>query len=187
MVPALGESITEGSISKWERAVGDKVAADDVIVVVETDKVTVDIKANHSGVITQLLAVETVIVGHPLYEIDTEGTSASVSTNNASAATFSIAPETVAEGHEGSRKPLIKFIGKRTHVKVQLDQKHEAPKTAPKAILSQTVSATSLRTPSKPQTGVDFTKLKGGAFFGRPKLSAKEMDAIQSGGADILL
>jgi biotin carboxyl carrier protein len=59
-VPALGESITEGSIASWTKAVGDKVAVDDVIAIVETDKVTVDIKASYSGTLVKQLATDTV-------------------------------------------------------------------------------------------------------------------------------
>ena len=60
VVPALGESITEGTIAKWAKAEGDNVNPDDVVVVVETDKVTVDIKANFRGVVVKHLAKENV-------------------------------------------------------------------------------------------------------------------------------
>ena len=60
LVPALGESITEGSIAKWSKNVGDHVAVDDVVVIVETDKVTVDIKSTNAGVLTAQLATDTV-------------------------------------------------------------------------------------------------------------------------------
>ena len=60
VVPALGESITEGAIAKRVKAVGDKVSIDDVVAIVETDKVTVDIKSIHSGVLTKQLATDTV-------------------------------------------------------------------------------------------------------------------------------
>ena len=59
-VPALGESITEGSIASWTKAVGDKISVDDVIAIIETDKVTVDIKANYSGTLVEQLATDTV-------------------------------------------------------------------------------------------------------------------------------
>lgn len=59
-VPALGESITEGSIASWSKAEGDRVNVDDVIVIVETDKVTVDIKSSHAGVFKKRLATENV-------------------------------------------------------------------------------------------------------------------------------
>jgi hypothetical protein len=55
-VPALGESITEGSIATWEKAVGDSVNVDDVITIVETDKVTVDIKSAFAGKLVEQLA-----------------------------------------------------------------------------------------------------------------------------------
>jgi 2-oxoglutarate dehydrogenase E2 component (dihydrolipoamide succinyltransferase) len=58
LVPALGESITEGSIAKWAKSVGDKVAVDDVVVIVETDKVTVDIKSTNAGILLKQLAAE---------------------------------------------------------------------------------------------------------------------------------
>jgi len=59
-VPALGESITEGSIASWNKAVGDKISVDDVIAIVETDKVTVDIKASFSGTLVKQLAADIV-------------------------------------------------------------------------------------------------------------------------------
>ncbi len=55
VVPPLGESITEGTIAKWMKNEGDSVNADDVVLVVETDKVTVDIKATLSGKIIRRL------------------------------------------------------------------------------------------------------------------------------------
>jgi acetyl/propionyl-CoA carboxylase alpha subunit len=59
-VPVLGESITEGSIASWSKNIGDSVAIDDVIVIIETDKVTVDIKSTHDGILTAYLADDTV-------------------------------------------------------------------------------------------------------------------------------
>jgi Biotin-requiring enzyme len=63
VVPALGESITEGSIASWSKNVGDQVAVDDVIVIVETDKVTVDIKSNNRGILIAQLASDNVSFG----------------------------------------------------------------------------------------------------------------------------
>jgi acetyl/propionyl-CoA carboxylase alpha subunit len=59
-VPALGESITEGTIAAWKKEEGEKIKIDDVVVIVETDKVTVDIKSTRSGVLTKKLAKDTV-------------------------------------------------------------------------------------------------------------------------------
>jgi 2-oxoglutarate dehydrogenase E2 component (dihydrolipoamide succinyltransferase) len=55
-VPPVGESITEVQIGEWLKAEGDAVARDEVIVKIETDKVTVDLPAPVAGVITQIKA-----------------------------------------------------------------------------------------------------------------------------------
>lgn len=49
----MGDSITEGTIRSWEKKVGEAVALDDVVVVIETDKVSVDIRASNSGVLVE--------------------------------------------------------------------------------------------------------------------------------------
>jgi 2-oxoglutarate dehydrogenase E2 component (dihydrolipoamide succinyltransferase) len=51
-VPALGESITEAIVGKWHKKVGDAVRADEPVVVLETDKVTVDVPAPADGALT---------------------------------------------------------------------------------------------------------------------------------------
>lgn len=53
-VPTLGESITEAVIGKFHKKVGDVVAADEPIAVLETDKVTIDVQAPAAGTITSL-------------------------------------------------------------------------------------------------------------------------------------
>ena len=67
VVPAFGESITEGSIASWSKNVGDQVAVDDVIAVVETDKGIVDIKSTNAGILTAKLAEDTVSTGALVY------------------------------------------------------------------------------------------------------------------------
>ena len=57
-VPALGESITEATIGKWFKAAGDSVAADEPLVELETDKVTLEIPAPSAGVLGELLVAE---------------------------------------------------------------------------------------------------------------------------------
>ena len=60
-------------MSKWTKEVGDTVEADEVIVIIETDKVSVDIRAPAAGKITSQLVKEgdTIKVGDSLAEIDT--------------------------------------------------------------------------------------------------------------------
>jgi len=73
VVPAVGESVQEGMVYKWHKATGDYVEMDDVLVELETDKATVEIVAEVSGVITQKTKEgDTVKVGDVLASIDTD-------------------------------------------------------------------------------------------------------------------
>ena len=55
VVPSVGESITQVEIGDWLKSPGDAVAQDDPVVVIETDKVTVELPAPASGTITKML------------------------------------------------------------------------------------------------------------------------------------
>ena len=63
MVPTLGESITEATVSQWFKQVGDSVAVDEPILELETDKVTVEVPAPSAGVLTEILVADGVNVG----------------------------------------------------------------------------------------------------------------------------
>ena len=67
-VPALGESITEATVGKWFKQAGDAVAADEPLVELETEKVTVEVPAPTSGVLSAIMVEEgdTVAVGSVL-------------------------------------------------------------------------------------------------------------------------
>jgi 2-oxoglutarate dehydrogenase E2 component (dihydrolipoamide succinyltransferase) len=55
-VPALGESVTEATIGQWFKKVGDAVAADEPVVELETDKVTIEVPAPSAGVLQAISA-----------------------------------------------------------------------------------------------------------------------------------
>ena len=73
-VPTMGDSISEGTIVDLPVAPGDYVETDDVVVVLETDKVSVDVRAPDSGAIVEILGeVDDVVeVGSGLFRIDTD-------------------------------------------------------------------------------------------------------------------
>ena len=64
-MPQLGETVTEGTITKWLKKVGDFVAIDEVLFEVSTDKVDSEVPSSASGYLTKILAEEgdTVSVG----------------------------------------------------------------------------------------------------------------------------
>ncbi len=57
-VPALGESVTEATVAKWLKKIGDNVAVDDPLVELETDKVTLEVNATAAGTITEIAVPE---------------------------------------------------------------------------------------------------------------------------------
>jgi len=77
-VPPLGESITEAVVGKWNKKKGDTVAADEPVVVLETDKVTIDVPAPAAGALIELSVKEgdKVRVGELLGRIDANGAAA---------------------------------------------------------------------------------------------------------------
>lgn len=62
-VPTLGESVTEATIGKWFKKVGDAIAADEPLVELETDKVTVEVPAAAAGMLSEIAAKEGDTVG----------------------------------------------------------------------------------------------------------------------------
>ena len=54
LVPALGESITEATISKWLKSKGDNIKADETILELETDKVNLEVPSPIDGVLTAI-------------------------------------------------------------------------------------------------------------------------------------
>ncbi|MEM6374327.1 MAG: 2-oxoglutarate dehydrogenase complex dihydrolipoyllysine-residue succinyltransferase, partial [Pseudomonadota bacterium] len=58
MVPTLGESVTEATVSTWFKAVGDSVAQDEMLCELETDKVSVEVPSPAAGVLAEIVAPE---------------------------------------------------------------------------------------------------------------------------------
>jgi len=58
MVPTLGESVSEATVSTWFKAVGDSVEADEMLCELETDKVSVEVPSPAAGTLTEILANE---------------------------------------------------------------------------------------------------------------------------------
>src|SRR5665647_3154971 len=70
-MPALGESVTEGTVTRWLKQVGDPVAVDEPLLEVSTDKVDTEIPSPVAGTLLEILVAEdeTVAVGVPLARI----------------------------------------------------------------------------------------------------------------------
>eukprot|EP00536_Pseudo-nitzschia_multiseries_P002291 jgi/Psemu1/317857/estExt_fgenesh1_pm.C_300027 len=172
-VPTMGDSITEGTIVEWVAQIGQKVEEEDVVALIETDKVTVDIKATKAGVIVQQFGAidDEVEVGADLYEIDTDA-EATVEASATTATTPPAAAEAAPEPKAAAAAATV------------------AP---PAATTGATATAAAARVPS-----IQFLGKEGWARaltvepevvvpanYGRLAFSEEEMEALWSGGANL--
>ena len=98
VVPALGESITEATIAKWFKNVGDFVAVDEAVAELETDKVTVEVFAPISGVISACAfkSGDTVSIGAVIAQIDESGVAPAKAISDVAPVTAVSQPKPVA-------------------------------------------------------------------------------------------
>src|SRR5437588_3986332 len=75
VMPAMGDSVAEGTVLEWRKGVGDHVEADETIVEISTDKVDAEVPAPASGTLAKILVAEgdEVLVGAVLAEIAVDG------------------------------------------------------------------------------------------------------------------
>ncbi len=94
VVPQLGESVAEGTVSKWLKAVGDRVRKEEPLVEIQTDKINVEIPSPAEGVLEKILVAEgtTVLVGTEIGTLAGAGEAAGVAAPKAPAAAPAKAP-----------------------------------------------------------------------------------------------
>lgn len=100
VMPQMGESITEGTVSKWLKAVGDKIEKDEAILEISTDKVDAEVPSPGAGTLLEIRHKEgeTVEVGTVLAMIGAEGeVAAAAPAAETPKAEFEPAPEPVEE------------------------------------------------------------------------------------------
>jgi len=160
----------------------------DVLALVETDKVTVDIKAERDGVLIKQLGEvdDTVEVGAGLYILDTDvqNIESAVLETNMSEVNESLdatkAGEDIVEVSEPilktTRIPSIHFLGKEGW-KARLTATESASPATP------TTSATTVLKSDKPNAPTSITQIQYKPMEGRPLITEEEMEALILGGA----
>lgn len=99
-VPELSESVSEATLLEWKRKPGDIVAADEILIEIETDKVVLEVPSPAAGQLAEIRAQngQTVVSGEVIAVIDTDASvSASASTDSCRAPSPAPVEETVAE------------------------------------------------------------------------------------------
>jgi len=117
LVPVLGESITEATVTKWLKKKGDNVVADEAVVELETDKVNLEVPAPASGVISEINSKDgdTVEVGTVLGMIS-EGS---------------------ALKEEKKAEPIKENVEKNNVINLEIEKKKDAKKTQEPLLLNE--------------------------------------------------
>ena len=187
----MGDSITEGTVVEWCVEPGALVKEGDVVALIETDKVTVDIKADMDGVlIEQLGEIDgNVEVGQGLYVLDTDASVATITAADTSASSAAsdnpseeepipvIADEPSVGTDASARVPSIQFLGKD-------GWKARLTATEPAASVASTAPTTTTHTNTSPNSPSTTTYIPYAPMYGRPAITEDEMDALILGGAD---
>ncbi|KAL8452307.1 hypothetical protein Emag_002426 [Eimeria magna] len=211
-VPPLGESITEGTVVKWLRGVGSIVQAEEVVCILETDKVSVDIHADIAGRLVSIAvdvggtafvggdlavieplspdeAAQAALEPHLLEKPATSAPSVSRSPSSEPTATASSVSTTSCESvpRQGFRKPMILFRSVRNKLeKMGILPHHEGARPVSESTSpgKGEESASPARTPGivNPRALIRQEPEEVPSFLGRPDLSAEEIEAINDGG-----
>jgi 2-oxoglutarate dehydrogenase E2 component (dihydrolipoamide succinyltransferase) len=112
-MPQLGETVTEGTILRWAKQVGDSITEDEVLVEISTDKVDTEVPSPVSGTILDILIPEgeTVAVGVELVVIGDAGES----TEGAGAASSERSPEEPSPEEPSPEEPLEAEVAAELH------------------------------------------------------------------------
>ena len=107
MVPALGESVSEATVSTWFKKPGDAVKQDEMLCELETDKVSVEVPSPVTGVLAEILAPEgTTVAASARLAIVTEGASAAPAKPAPAAAPAAATPTKSVEDAPAGKKAM---------------------------------------------------------------------------------
>ncbi|TWH23250.1 2-oxoglutarate dehydrogenase E2 component [Rhodococcus rhodochrous J45] len=178
-MPALGESVTEGTVTRWLKAVGDEVAVDEPLLEVSTDKVDTEIPSPVAGILTEISAQEdeTVEVGGQLAVIGSEAPAQQSAPAEEKPAPKQEAPKQEAPKQEA---PAQKPAAQQQAPKVEQATPAPAPKPVGTAATTPKPAPQEESTPSgatpyvtplvrklASQHGVDLSTVKGTGVGGR--------------------
>jgi 2-oxoglutarate dehydrogenase E2 component (dihydrolipoamide succinyltransferase) len=170
VMPQMGVSVSEGTITKWNKQVGDRIEADETLLEISTDKVDTEVPSPASGVVTEILVSEgeTVDVGTVLARIGGEGAAAAAPPEPATQPAADAAEASASEGQTAAEEPK------------ELAQPTAAAEPAPSGNGRSFVSPVVARIAS--EHGIDPAQVPGTGNGGR--VTKRDIQAfIDSGGA----
>ncbi len=128
-VPQLSESVAEATMLKWKKKVGDSVAADEILIEIETDKVVLEVPAPSAGVLSEILVGDgaTVLAEQLIARIDTDG---KVAASAPAAAAAAPAPAASAAAAPASQSNSMAGVAMPSAAKIMADNNLSAGSVA---------------------------------------------------------
>jgi pyruvate dehydrogenase E2 component (dihydrolipoamide acetyltransferase) len=176
VMPQMGESITEGTVSKWLKAVGEKIEKDEPLLEISTDKVDAEVPSPAAGTLLEIAVYEgeTVEVGSVLARIGAEGAVAAAPTPETKNQPVAEVPRTEPKREE-QPQPQARAAA------ATASGNGGAGHAATLEELRRTKSSPLVRNIAK-QHGIDITRIPGSGLSGR--VTKKDiMSFIESGAA----
>ena len=157
LMPQMGESINEGTLTKWHKKVGDKVEREEVLFEISTDKVDTEIPSPAAGFLSEIFFAEGAVVSvNSLVARISETAGASASDGPAAVAP-SAAPASAAPAPASSSTPSVAATGASS----------QAPSSAQSGGSADRVLSSPLVRKMASEHGVDLGQLKGSGESGR--------------------
>jgi len=165
-MPQMGESIAEGTVSRWLKAIGDTVERDEPILEISTDKVDAEIPAPASGtlVVIEVEEGQTVEVGTVVAWIDTEGGAPSADGKKAEPAATVAEPEEGAVPARAAAPEAAPAPAAARETEPAAEPPREGPESAEERLRRR---STPVVRKIAEERGVDLSKVKGSGHAGR--------------------
>jgi pyruvate dehydrogenase E2 component (dihydrolipoamide acetyltransferase) len=163
VMPQMGVSVSEGTVTKWLKQEGEQVEADESLLEISTDKVDTEVPSPASGTLTQILVQEgeTVDVGTKLAVIGGDGAAAAPKEDVPEPATAQAAAESAAVSDAPATPPSADTVEEATPAPVAASETTEAPSTNGKTFVSPVVAKIAS------EHGVDPSEVHGTGRGGR--------------------
>ena len=163
VMPQMGVSVSEGTITKWLKQEGEQVEADESLLEISTDKVDTEVPSPASGTLTQILVQEgeTVDVGTKLAVIGGDGAAAAPKEDVPEPATAQAAAESAAVSDAPSTPPTADTVEEAKPAPAAASETTEPPSTNGKTFVSPVVAKIAS------EHGVDPSQVQGTGRGGR--------------------
>src|SRR5260370_28881486 len=163
VMPQMGVSVSEGTITKWLKQEGEQVEADESLLEISTDKVDTEVPSPGSGTLTQILVQEgeTVDVGTKLSVIGGDGAAAAPHAAVPEPATAQAAAESAAVSDAPSAPPTADSVEEAKPAPAEQSETTSEPSTNGKTFVSPVVAKIAS------EHGVDPSQVRGTVRGGR--------------------